>query len=248
MAGKRLIVTIVIILGLTSGCGNAVGTPVVTPSPPAETTVVPKPSPPPRPSLVFDILGVNSYEDPVGSLRFLLEVRNMNDFDVENVKATVFLHDTDGQTIQSETGYARLDVLRTGGRLHIMVVFFLASPEFSTYEVQIEGQEADYLAELLHQDLQIVEQTGRVGQWVPYEVLGQVHNAGGRDAESVNLVVACYDDDGKVVAVGTGRPAERVIPVGDSADFLVSIGAVAGEIANCNVQAEGLIANYADWF
>lgn len=248
MAGRRLIVIILIIFVVTSGCGNAVTTPLVTPTLPAETTVVPKPSPTSRPSLAFEVSGMNFYEDPVGSLRFLLEVSNMNDFDVENVKATVFLHDAKGQTIHSEAGYARLDVLRTGGTVPIMVVFFLESPEFTTYEVQIEGQEADYLAGLLHQDLQILDQMGRVGEWVPYEVLGQVHNAGGRDAESVTMVVACYDDDGKVVAVGTGRPAERIIPVGGSADFLVSIGAVAGEIATCNVQVEGLIANYADWF
>jgi len=248
MAGKWAIVIILLIIALTSGCGNLVTTPVPTPSPLATTTLVPDPSPTPVPPLVFDISGMNFYEDPVGSLRFLLEVRNMNDFDVEGVKATVSLQDAEGQIVDSRSGYARLDVLRAGGTAPIVVVFFLRAPEFSAYKVEIEGQEADYLAGLLHTHLQVVEETGRVGQWVPYEVLGQIQNAGDRDAESVTLAVTCYDVGGKVVAVASGRPTDRTIPAGGSSDFVVSIGALAGEIVSCEAQAEGLTASYVDQF
>lgn len=248
MGGKQVIATVVLVVTLTSGCGNAASTPPMTPSPPATTPPVSEPSPAPLPSLAFDMLGMNSYEDPVGSLRFLLEVRNRNDFEVEGVKATVFLQDGEGKIVDSQSGYARLDVLRAGETAPIMIVFFLGAPEFSTYKVEIEGREADYLAGLLYPYLQIVDEMGRVGEWVPYEVLGQVHNTGGRDAESVTVVVTCYDVGGKVVAVSTGRPTEGKIRAGGSSDFLISIGALAGEIANCRVQVQGLIANQSDWF
>lgn len=248
MAGKQVIATVLLAVTLTSGCGNAASTPPITPSPPATTLPVSEPSPTPLPPLAFDTLGMNSYEDPVGSLRFLLEVRNTNNFDVQGVKATVFLQDGEGKIVDSQSGYARLDVLRAGETAPVMIVFFLGAPEFSTYEVEIEGREADYLAGLLYRYLQVVEQTGRVGEWVPYEVLGQVDNTGGRDAESVTMIVTCYDLDGKVVAVSTGRPTERRIRAGGSSDFLISIGALAGEIANCKVQVQGLIANHSDWF
>jgi hypothetical protein len=241
---KQLFIIGVLTAFLASGCDNAVATPPMTPSPRATATFIAEPSPMPPPLLAFEILGMNYYEDPVGSLRFLLEVRNMNHFDVEGVRAAVFLQDADGQIVDSQYGYAKLDILRRGDTAPIMVVFFLEAPEFSTYDIEIEGQEADYMAALLHPDLRIADDFGRVGQWVPYEVLGEVQNVGDWDAKSITLVVTCYDVDGKVVAVGTGRPAERAIPAGSSSDFLVSVGAVAGEIASCKVQVEGLIANY----
>jgi hypothetical protein len=243
MAGRRVIAAILFIVALTSGCGEAATTPPSTPSPLATSTSVPEPTSTPLPLPAFDITGVNFYEDPVGSLRFLLEVRNKNDLDMEDVKATVFLRDTDGELVDSQSAYARLDLLSAGETAPVMAVFFLRRPEFATYEVEIRAREADYLAGLLHPDLRVVDEEGRIGQWVPYEVLGRVHNAGVRDAESVTLVVTCHDAVGKVVAVGTGRPAERTIPPDRSADFLVSIGAVAGEIASCRVQVEGLIAD-----
>jgi hypothetical protein len=239
---QPLIIGLLVVI-LASGCENAVPIPTVTPSPRVTATLVPEPSPTPPPPLAFEILGVNSYEDPVGSLRFLLEVRNTNDFDVEGVTATVSLQDADGQMVDFGSGYAKLDILGAGDTAPVMLVFFLKAPEFSAYDIEIQGQEADYMASLLHPELQIVDDSGRVGQWVPYEVLGEVHNMGDRDAKSVALVVTCYDVDGKIVAIGTGRPAERSIPAGSSSDFLISMGAVAGEIASYRVQVEGLMGN-----
>jgi hypothetical protein len=246
MAGRWVLVITVFVVVLTSGCGDPATRPLLTPSPRVTTTSVPTTSPTALPLLEFDITGVNFFEDPVGSLRFLLEVRNTNDFDVEDVKATISLKGTEGEDVDCQSGYARLDVLRAGDTAPIMVVFFLRGPEFSTYEVEIRGQKADYLAGLLHQDLRVVDEVGRIGQWVPYEVLGQVYNDGGGDAESVTLIVTCHGIDGKVVAVGTGRPTERTIPAGGSSDFLVSMGAVAGDIASCRVQVEGLVSGYSD--
>jgi hypothetical protein len=123
-----------------------------------------------------------------------------------------------------------------------MVVFFLSSPDFASYEINFEAQQADYLPELLHGGLQINEETTRVGEWVPYEVLGQVSNVADVDAESVTLTVTCYDPQGKVVAISTGRPEEREIAAGESSEFLVTVGTTAGKVASCTVQAEGLIA------
>lgn len=239
---QRLIIALSM-AGLTCGCAGSMPTSVATPSPPETTTRVLAPTPTPVPPLSFDILGVNFYEDPVGSLRFLAELRNTNDFDVEGLEVEVSLLGPAGQTVASQAGYARLDVLRAGDTAPVIVVFLLESPDFSAYEVQIRAQKADYLAELLHRDLQVVDDAGRVGEWVPYEVLGEVQNPGGRDARSVTLVVTCYDVDGKVVGVATGRPAESTIPAGGSSEFLISVDAVAGEIASYKVQVEGLLAN-----
>ncbi|HUS70425.1 MAG TPA: FxLYD domain-containing protein [Anaerolineae bacterium] len=181
------------------------------------------------------------YEDAVGSLRFLLDVENANDYPVERVRASVVLQNEEGRTVASQSAYARLDLLGPGERAPVMVVFYLASPDFATHDIRLEAQEADYLMQLLNPALEIVDPSGRVGEWVPYEVLGKAHNASSLDAESVTLAVTCFDAQGRIVAIGTGRPDDRSIPAGESSEFLVSLGAVAGDVDRCRVQVEGLV-------
>lgn len=240
MSGKRIAATIVLVALAIVACGNPTPAPLEVPQLQATPTITAQPSPTPPAPLAFEVLGENLYEDPVGSLRFLFEVRNINDFDVESLRATVILRDADGEPVASQSGYSRLDVVRLGDTAPVMVVFFLVAPDFATHEVKIEAQEADYLSGLLHPRLAVVDEEGRVGQWVPYEVLGEVQNRGNSAAQSVTVVITCYNEDGNVVAVGTGAPEQRVIPAGGSSEFLASIGAVSGEIATCKVQVEGL--------
>jgi hypothetical protein len=243
MIGKRLVLALVLVTLLMGACANPTRTPIEGPQPQATPTFTHRSSPTAQPALAFEIQGENLYEDPVGSLRLLFEVRNLNPFDIEDLRATVILRDADGQTVASESAYARLNVLRARGTAPVMVVFFLGAPSFSTYDVDIEAERAEYLAGLLHPGLEIADDVGRVGEWVPYEVLGQVQNVGDSDAESVKLVVTCYDEGGRVVAISSGAPEERTILPGGSSEFLVSIGAVAGDIGSYKVQAQGLIVS-----
>lgn len=236
--------THILVLLLTAAflveCVDAPETPeaVTTLSP---TPTVPRPSPTPTSSPVLQTHSENIYEDPVGSLRFLLDVENANEYPVERVRASVLLRDGEGCTVASRSAYARLDLLNPGERASVMVVFFLASPDFVTHDIRLEAQKADYMTQLLSTTLEIVDPAGRVGEWVPYEVLGEVHNTGSLDAEAVTLAVTCYDIQGKIVAIGTGRPDDRTILAGESAEFLVSLGAVTGNVDECRVQVEGLI-------
>lgn len=235
--------TLVLVAILVAACASPTNLPVESPQPRTTPAFTPRPSPTTQPPLRFEIRGENLYEDAVGSLRLLFEIRNLNPFEVEDVRTTVILRDAEGQTVASQYAYARLNVLRPGGTSPVMVVFFLGAPGFFTYDVDVDAEKAEYLAGMLHPALEIVDDVGRVGQWVPYEVLGEVQNVGDSDADSVTLVVTCYDEDGRLVAIGTGAPQERTIPVGASSEFLVSIGAVAGEIASFKVQVQGLIAS-----
>lgn len=244
MAGKRALIIVATLVALNGACGNAPPSgPMTPPSEVTSTAAPPEPTATLTLAPAFEVSGINYYEDPVGSLRFLLEVRNLNDFALEDVRATVCLSEAEGRIMYCQSGYARLDLVNATDTAPILVVFFLNAPAFSDYEVTIEGRRADYLAGLLHRHLHIVEDVVREGQWVPYEVLGRVNNTGTESAESVSLVVTCYDTDGKVVAVATGRPTETTLSPGASSDFLVSIGAVADEIASCRVQAEGLVSS-----
>jgi hypothetical protein len=238
-----LLLPLLLLGASASACGNGGVTPAPTPSRQASPTVVVRPSPTPTPPLTFETSGETSYQDPVGSQRFLFEVRNTNDFATERVTATVKLRDAEGHPIASQTGYAKLDRLDPGQSAPVLVVFFLSAPHFATYEISVDAHRANYLDELLHGGLQVTEETTRVGEWVPYEVLGQIHNAADVDAESVTLIVTCYDAQGRVVAVNTGRPEERAIGAGQSSDFLVTVGSVAGEVATCFTQVEGLSAS-----
>jgi hypothetical protein len=243
MCGQRALLLLVLLGASICACGTRATAPEPTPSSQVTPTLVARASPTPTPLLGFETRGDNFYDDPVGSLRFLFEVSNTNDLATERLRAVVRLLDADGQVVASRSGYARMDVLAPGQSAPVMVVFFLSSPDFASYEIIIEARDADYLPELLHGGLQITEETTRVGEWVPYEVLGQVNNVADVDAESVTLTVTCYDARGRVVAIGTGRPEEREIEARESSEFLVTVGTTAGEVATCTVQAEGLIAN-----
>ncbi len=241
MSRNLVALALVLIAILVGACANPTTTSIDSPQPQSTPTFTLRPSPMAPPALAFEIQGENLYEDPVGSLRLLFEIRNLNPLTVEGLRVTVTLRDADGQTVASQSAHARLNVLRAGDSAPAMVVFFLGAPGFSIYEVDVYAEKGGYLAGLLHPGLEIVDDLGRVGEWVPYEVLGQVQNVGDSDAESVTLVVTCYDEDGRVVGIGSGAPEERTIPAGGSSQFLVSIGAVAGEIGSYKVQVQGLI-------
>ncbi|HUW94754.1 MAG TPA: hypothetical protein VMW58_03135 [Anaerolineae bacterium] len=237
---KHLLILLFIPVFLSS-CLDGPATPEGGSQRAATPTRIPRASPTPTPPLAFETVSENAYQDPVGSLRFLVEVENANDYPVESVSATVVLRDEEGRAVASQSAYARLDLLEAGDVAPVLVVFFLAHPDFATHDLEIDAQRADYLAQLLHPALEVVDLSGRIGEWVPYEVLGQVHNAGPLDAQSVTLSVTCYDADEQIVAIGTGRPTDRVILAHGSSEFLVSLGALAGNIDKCRVRAEGLV-------
>ena len=241
MRTKHLLISLLMGASLVA-CLSGPETPHELPTRTPVPTRVPVPPPTPTSTPMFETRSENHYEDPVGSLRFLFDVRNANDYLVERVRAIVVLRDEEGKAIASQMAYARLDLLAAGETASVMVVFFLANPDFAIHEIRVDARKADYMVELLHPTLEIVDPSGRVGEWVPYEVLGTVHNAGDLDAESVTLAVTCYDTQKRIVAVGTGRAEDRTIPAGGSSGFLVSLGALAGDVDVCRVQVEGLIS------
>ena len=238
--GTRHVAVLVAIALVVSACANGAPSPREPSSRAPTPRVVSRPSPTPTLLPVLETAAANVYVDPVGSLRFLFEVRNENDYLVERVRAQVILSDDEGKVVASQSGYVKLDLLSPGETAPVMVVLFLDAPDFAAYEIRVDAHRADFMAELLHPSLQVVDDSGRVGEWVPYEVLGEVRNAGTVDAEAVTLAATCYDAKGIIVAIGSGSPEDRVILAGDSSPFLISIGAVAGEVDHCKVQVEGL--------
>ncbi|MDH4208319.1 MAG: hypothetical protein OEV76_05545, partial [Anaerolineae bacterium] len=161
----------------------------------------------------------------------------------ERIRATIHLRDGGGRPIATQSAYAKMDLLNPGKSVPVLVVFFLASPEFAYYDIELEAHRADYLLQLAHSSLEIVDLSGRAGQWVPYEVLGRVLNSGEQDAESVAVVSSCFDSAGRIAAIVSGKPEQRLIPAGESSEFLLSVGSLAGSIVECRAYAEGLIAD-----
>ena len=240
-AGHVLILLVATVL--LAACAQPQARSLEVPTPPI-ATLPPEPSPTPTTQPSIGTGAVNMYQDPVGSLRFLFEVKNRNDYPVERVRATIFLRDGDDREIAAQSAYARMDLLKPGESAPVLMVFFLASPEFASYDIELEAHRADYLQELLHPSLEVVDLSGRVGQWVPYEVVGRVVNSGDSDAESVAVIAGCFDSQGRMAAIVSGKPEQRFIPAGESSEFLLSVGSLAGSIVDCRVYAEGLVANH----
>ncbi len=235
------LITLLVASVLLAACTEPAADRPAVPTPPVTATLSPDPSATPTPAPSMGTATANVYQDPAGSLRFLFEVRNLSRFPVERVRATIRLRDEDDQVIAWQSAYARTDVLSPGEAASVLVVFFLTSPEFDSHEIGVDAHRADYLLELVHPALEIVDLSGRVGQWVPYEVLGRVLNAGEGDAESVRVVASCFDSQGRVAAIISGRPEHRLIPAGESSEFLLSVGSTAGDIVGCKARAQGLL-------
>jgi len=236
---RNCLITLVLASAFLAACASPA---IVKPEAPTPTaTRLPGPSPTPTPAAVLEISATSSYSDPVGSLRFLFQVTNISPFPVERVCATVYLEDGEGELIAQQRAYAKSDLLKPGESAPVLVVFFLTSPEYARYDIAAEGHSADYLSEHLHPALEIEGLSGRVGEWVPYEVLGRVLNAGEHDVESVMVTANCFDSQGRTTAIVSGAPEQRSIPAGESSDFLLSVGSMAGEIAHCEALVEGLI-------
>jgi hypothetical protein len=230
-------------VSILCACGGPPSHIRATPTPPATSTVslLHAPSATPAPSL--DTTPATVYEDAVGSLRFLFEVTNLSEFPLERVRASVDLRAQGGTLLASQEAYAKVDLLHPGESAPVLVVFFLSNPDFASYEIRAEAARADYLLALMYPELEIADLSARVGEWVPYEVLGRVLNQGQSDAESVTVTATCVDSEGRIAAIISGSPEQRFIPAGESSEFLLSVGSTAAPIAECHARADGLIAN-----
>lgn len=240
------LLTLFVVTALLAACGAPEVKAPEAPTPAPTATRRPRPSPTPTPSPALQASAPSSYRDPVGSLRFMFQVKNLSEFAVEQVRATVSLKNGEGEVIAEQSAYARLDLLRPAELAPVLVVFFLTSPEYADYDISVDGARADRLAELLHPALEIVELSGRVGEWVPYEVLGRVLNSSEQDVEAVLVTAYCFDSQGRTTAIVSGGPEQRAIPAGESSEFLLSVGSSAGEIAACAARAEGLAPQLTD--
>jgi hypothetical protein len=235
--------TVFVPVSMLCACSGPPGHIAATPSPPATSTVSPRPAPSATPAPSLDTTPATVYEDPVGSLRFLFEVTNLSEFPLERVRASVDLRARGGALLSSQEAYAKVGLLQPGESAPVLVVFFLSNPDFSSYEIRVEAARADYLLALMCPELEIADLSARVGEWVPYEVLGRVLNAGESDAESVTVTASCVDSEGRIAAIISGSPEQRLIPAGESSEFLLSVGSTAAPIAECRARAEGLIAD-----
>lgn len=204
-------------------------------------TEAPEPTETPKPVMAAEVLSVGWYEDSIGSLWFVGELENTGDVDLASVEVIVSLKSGDGTLAAVDSSYAGLDVVYPGEVAPFSVLFFLETPtEWADYEINIQTEAAssfDYATS--YRDLEIVDSSGKAGEFAAYQIVGQIQNTGEQDAEFVEITVTLYDAGGNVVGVDSSYTEFDIVKVEQVSPFDIQVLSVAGDVDHYTLIAEG---------
>ena len=203
-----------------------------------EPTTVPTPTP-----VALKIEGLAFYQTPVDTLWCLGEVVNVSGQPAEEVQVQVSLHDEQGRLLASGRAFSELHILAAEGRAPFAILFTAPPSNFAQYQTTVVGGVPSTHLGPRYPDLAIADHWGGWLDENNYQVRGEVHNAGGAEAEQVVLVVTLYDGQDHVVAARTVEIAADLFLPGAIAPFEVTL-APLGEVARYEVQAQGWWVGY----
>lgn len=185
----------------------------------------------------------NHFTAGTGSLYVVGEVHNTSDETYQEVEVTVYLLDSTGTALASETWGAKTGVLRPGETSPVLVIFDQPPSEWAEIRTEIRANPADFYLTLIYPDLTISQDTGGVPTFGDYRITGTIMNSGEDNARAVEIVGTLYDEAGAVLAVESTFLPQDTLEPGQSATFeLVFFGKADGEVARYQVAAQGIRA------
>ncbi|MGQ9543934.1 MAG: FxLYD domain-containing protein [Candidatus Bathyarchaeia archaeon] len=142
------------------------------------------------------------YYDSEAYLYLLGEVENNSSSSVSMVRVTVTYYDADGRMVATDTDYSMLDIIPPGVR--------------SSFKIMMQST-PDQISRIRHYDFRLsfssidvkvlrVWETSRVSHIKDPDLLqiyGAVRNVGEWAAKGTEIIVTCYDPDGKVILAET---------------------------------------------
>lgn len=202
------------------------------------------PTPTPHP---IQVQGVAFYQTPVDSLVGLGEVANTRAVTLTNVLVEVALLDAAGKPLFTTNTFVSMDIVPPGSRCPFSVLLQTPPPDWASYQVTVlRGQGAGTLADAyVPMSVTEVESDPDGPQ---FEVTGTITNVSGGDtAQSVDLVVTAYDDEGTVTGFRRSTlPADSLdggLPPGGEVPFTMELTTYGGVPADFTVIALGRAAD-----
>ncbi len=206
---------------------------------PEDSSGAPTATPTPFP---LTVQGVNFVENPPGTLWCFGEVANPGGSVLSEMVIGVNLFDANGELLASQAAYTALDVVPIGQTVPFAVPFDDPPASFAQYQVAAisavpllgKTRYALTLNPVEVSATQIGEQT--------YRVSGQLENTGTDDVESIKLVVAAYDEAGKILAERQATLKVVILRSGARTPFQLDLTIPDATVSRYGVQAQALRA------
>ena len=219
---------------------SAAQEPVQATDPPAQAQ--PTNTTPAQTVTAAEVVDINSFTDSIDALHFIGLVRNTGTVDLEFVEITVTLRDANNTLVAVESGYTSLDVVPVGQVSPFSVLFLEAPAEWSTYEIDIQGEEADFLDP--YTEFEVVSSTGRIPSFGGYEIVGEIRNTGVANAEFVEVIAVLYDVNNRILGVDFTFTEFDIVEAGGTSPFsLIALSTADGAIDHYDLFIEGSVAD-----
>jgi hypothetical protein len=182
---------------------------------PTPRRIVATPTPLPPDTVLLGLMSSHEYEDDLGFITIVGEVRNDLQMNVGKVLVTATFYNASGDVIEEASTSTMMDILLPGQRSPFALI--LPRPvDLWEYSLRITARPT---LEQPLAGLEVVQSHAYEDQVGFYHVTGQVENTGQRTADRVQVIVTLYDKWGKIVNAGFVYSEPRPVRPGEKAAF-----------------------------
>ncbi len=207
--------------GITDPTLLQVGQELVIPAPGPEGEPVRPPTPTPMPLL---IQGFGCTASALGSLSCIGEVVNPQPHPMRNVQVQIVLRDGEGRELGAGITGTSLDILLSGGRSPFALVFNTVPPGYARADAHVIRAEPTQEPGNRYGPVELVRAEGQV-EGADFVVRGQVRNADVSPMRRINVVVAFYDEQDRLLGFRQTVFSEKPAGPGTTWDFETRFGA-----------------------
>ena len=182
---------------------------------PTPRRVMATPTPLPPDTVLLGLMSSHEYEDDLGFITIVGEVRNDLQMNAGKVLVTATFYNASGDVIEEASTSTMMDILLPGQRSP----FALTLPRpVDLWEYSLRITARPTLEQPLA-GLEVVQSHAYEDEVGFYHVTGEVENTGQRTADRVQVIVTLYDKWGKIVNAGFVYSAPRRVRPGEKAAF-----------------------------
>ena len=182
---------------------------------PTPRRIVATPTPLPPDTVLLGLISSHEYEDDLGFITIVGEVRNDLQMNVGKVFVMATFYNTSGDVIEEASTSTIVDILLPGQRSPFALI--LPRPvDLWEYSLRITARPT---LEQPLPGLEVVQSRAYEDEVGFYHVTGEVENTGQRTADRVQVIVTLYDKWGKIVNAGFVYSAPRRVRPGEKAAF-----------------------------
>lgn len=170
----------------------------------------------------YQISDENYFTDSFNQVNVLGIITNTGDVPLRFIEINVELTDSEGIVLANRVSLAPRTEIQPGDSTPFQVPVYLESGEWADWQISLDFESGgDPSISPTYQEFELVSFNGEQDDNGGYEVTGEVRNSGDKVAEQNVILVAVYDADGKLLAVGPTFPEEYSMGPGATSPFTV---------------------------